>query len=111
MADDGYTVVFNAKSMMEAELIKGLLEGEGIDARIPGELSMDPWTTTLETLGDIPIEVPDASSEAAQVLIAESRKEGEQESQLENWIAEHGDEVPESEKEHEPASESDDGDD
>jgi hypothetical protein len=101
MADDGFEVVFTASSMLEAELIKGLLEGEGIAARIPGELATDPWTTTEETLGDVPIEVPEGKVSEARGIIAEAKKEGAQEQELERWLEEHGDEIPESEREHE----------
>lgn len=92
MTDDLYQVFYCATSLMEAEMIKGLLESEGIAARIPGELASDHFTTSRETSGDVEVRVPRASLDAARAIIARAKEEGKD---LAGWLADHpGDETP-----------------
>lgn len=82
MSDDIFTTLYQASSLMEAEMIKGLLEGAGINAQIPGEEASDPFVTARETQGDVTVEVPQASLDAARKVLEQARAEGKI---LEQW--------------------------
>ena len=92
MAGERFIAVVRANTLMQAEMVKGLLEGEGILARIPGELATDHFTTAKETLGGIVVEVPEERATDARVLIRSAAEDGRE---LQQWLAENPGAIPE----------------
>lgn len=64
-----HVVIMRPTSLMEAELVKGLLVDSGIAARIPGELSTDPMTTCEESMGQVQVTVPEEEAVRARKVI------------------------------------------
>ena len=78
MSSESFVTVFQAASLLEAEMVKGLLEGEGLMASIPGEHATDPFTSTREITGgrQLTVEVPDEQAAKARAIIEAARESG-----------------------------------
>ena len=90
----GTAKVYVASSLAEAEMIKGLLEGEGLIALIPGEMATDPVITAEETMVVAEVHVKSEELSRARQVILRAREQGKQ---LEGWLADHPGETPLSE--------------
>ena len=83
--------VFQGSSLAEAEMIKGLLEGEGILATIPGEMCTDPVVTIEETVAGTAVHVATEELQRARQVILAARAAGRA---FEGWLADHPGESP-----------------
>jgi hypothetical protein len=61
-------IVYHAEHLIDAHLVKGLLEGEGIPAFVPGEFLVGGMGE-LPVLGVIAVAVPDSAWARARELI------------------------------------------
>lgn len=95
MPDQDSVAVFHGDSFMEAELIKGLLEGEGILCRIPGELATDQFTAAKQVTGgrELDVRVSPADFEKARGIIRQAIEDGQR---LAGFLAANPDAAPES---------------
>jgi hypothetical protein len=69
--DDRWVVVAYPKNETEAQIIKGLLESEGIPVRIKQEAIGRIYGLTLNGLGQIRLLVPAENKECAKHLLSE----------------------------------------
>lgn len=77
------TLVFNTWDRTEAELIKGLLEGEGITCMLSSDITHSIYPFTMDGLGEIRIYVPEEKvSEASELIEAYSKEMVEPEDRL-----------------------------
>jgi hypothetical protein len=51
MESDGFTLLMTARTAMEARLVFGLLESEGIIVRVPGAMLADEWAASMQSAG------------------------------------------------------------
>jgi len=67
------TVVFRTQSQSEADVVRGLLEANGVTAMISSDLSRTPFPMSV---GDIQVMVSDDDAEPATRIIESHREEG-----------------------------------
>ncbi|MBA3534925.1 MAG: DUF2007 domain-containing protein [Ardenticatenales bacterium] len=66
-------VVYTANTPMEAEVIRGLLESNGITVLLHGEAASHIYGLTMGQLGGIQVLVRDEEAEAARELLQEEK--------------------------------------
>ena len=90
MTAQEFVPVFHGHTLMEAQLIKGLLEGEGIFCRIPGELATEPDVATHQVTGgrQLDVRVAPADLDKAREVIQRALEDGKR---LKGFLAEHPD--------------------
>ena len=93
MTTADFATVFHGDSLMEAEMIKGLLEGEGILCRIPGELSAEPNVAAHQVMGGRQLDVMVSTNDVEQArgVIRQAIEDGKR---LQGFLADHPDENP-----------------
>ena len=93
MTATDFTTVFHGDSLMEAEMIKGLLEGEGILCRIPGEIATEPNVAAHQVTGgrQLNVMVSTKDVERARGVIRQAIEDGKR---LQGFLADHPDENP-----------------
>lgn len=84
MSDDFTVPVFAAHNLMEAELVKGLLEGEKIRAYIPQEGSLDPMSGA-EQVYHVEVHTSREDAERAREVLRKAHEDGEH---LKGWLKE-----------------------
>ena len=93
MTDSDLIPIFHGDSFLEAELIKGLLEAEGILSTIPGELATDHETAAQQVTGGETFDVLVAPKDAARArtIIQQAIEDGKR---LKGYLAQHPGEDP-----------------
>ena len=79
MSSEPELVVFEkADSQIEASIIKGILESEGIPVYVDGELLMDEFNMSqkLMNMSGISIEIAQEDLERARAIVASARDSG-----------------------------------
>ena len=62
-------VVYRASGEIEAQLIKGLLESDGIPCLLKSDAAFSVHPFTVDGMGEVKIEVPESMAEEAKKLI------------------------------------------
>jgi hypothetical protein len=73
----GMTIVYRAAGLVEAEIVKGRLEGAGIPVMLDYESAGPTIGITVDGLGEVRVLVPDQRAQEAKELI-EPREGDEQ---------------------------------
>jgi len=78
MAEITFTVVHRARNGAEAQIIRALLRGAGISARLSGEYLMDDFALSQRMMGlaGVAVEVPTSDLQRSRELIQEAREVG-----------------------------------
>ena len=70
-----WIVIRNCSSLQEAELLKSVLEGEGIDTQIPDEYTIGVFAGNSNVFGGVRLLVHDNDvTRAKNVLLADSNR-------------------------------------
>lgn len=77
MSANDFAVVHTAASQMEAQILAGLLQSEGVPARVPGTELNDEFGQAMR-MGAAEVIVPVAHLEAAQDIVAAWKERGAQ---------------------------------
>ncbi len=67
--DDQLVSIYKAANQIEAELIKGMLESEGIPALLKYESLGQVYGLTVDGLGQVEVQVPTKYAQGAENLI------------------------------------------
>ncbi|MEM1448348.1 MAG: DUF2007 domain-containing protein [Planctomycetota bacterium] len=70
MSDSDYVVIHTASGYMEAKLLAGLLEAEGIAARVPGSELTDEVGMARKLVAAADVVVPGGDVERARDIVA-----------------------------------------
>jgi len=68
--DTSLTTVYVASGQLEAEIVKGRLEGEGVPAMLRYEAAGLIYGLTIDGLGQVEVQVPSSLAQHAKEILA-----------------------------------------
>lgn len=75
MADDTWSLVYTASGMVQAKIITGRLETEGIPTRLKYEAAGAIYAITIDGLGEVQILAPSDDLDRARAILNRSYDE------------------------------------